>query len=66
MTLTKTQRNAARSLFICRPRVLEGTRVIPDDKARKEWYDKVNDVMTSCNVKPVDVERFCDIAGVPD
>lgn len=66
MGLTKIQRKVAASLFIVRPAVIPGSRVIVDDGERKRWYDKVVNAMKANKVKDKDITEFCDIAGVPD
>ncbi len=64
--LTKSQGSIAKSLFIARPAVLLGTRVILDQAACKTWFDKVYDAMQRLKIKNTDVNEFCDVAGVPD
>ncbi len=64
--LTEQQHKTARELRTERPPVIDGTNVIPQDGARKRWYDKVIVAMREGGVASVDVWDFCDIAGVPD
>lgn len=64
--LTRIQRALAKSLFIARPGVLPGTRVIPGTKKREAWYAKVREAMIREKVPDACVREFCDIAGVPD
>jgi hypothetical protein len=63
--LTNAQIKAANELFYARPSVAEGTRVIVDSVARKDFYDRVRAVMAHNKVAAADIDAFCDLAGVP-
>jgi hypothetical protein len=66
--LTEAQKQAAKALLDIRPPVIEGTRVIVDDKLCKEWNDKVCAAQIEHGLTDNidDWWEFCDIAGVPD
>jgi hypothetical protein len=67
MALTTNQREFAMMLLAERPPTLPGTRVIPDDKARSEYYSKANQVMTKFGIRSLDdVNEFCNLCGIPD
>ncbi len=58
---------AAASLLAVRPRVLPGTRVIPDAFARRVYYRAVNDEMMRLRLDdPATIAGFCEAAGIPD
>ena len=64
--LTAEQRKAAKALGRQRPPVIAGTNVIPDNKQRAEWFDKVTAKMRELGLSGRATGEFCDIAGVPD
>lgn len=65
-TLTDDQRKAAEEMLTARPPVIEGTRVVPDDAARLDWYNKVFTRMHELALTDAQAAEFCDVAGVPD
>lgn len=71
--MTKQERRLiALALLTARPPVIPGTRVIPDDTARKVWYDCVTGVADVCCRGEGDAQDrrnaqfFFDTAGVPE
>ena len=62
--LTPEQMRAAHELREQRPRTFDGSNVIVSDEEREAWHGKVNHALDSWEVRPEDVQRFCDIAGV--
>lgn len=65
--LSEKQRAKARELFAGRPATIPGTRIIANDEERRQWYARVFDAMEAEGIKRlVEVNEFCDIAGVPD
>lgn len=65
--LTIMQKASALHCLSIRPPVIEGTRVIPDDTARLQWFDSVMEAMKAQGIKGMrDITEFCDLAGVPD
>lgn len=65
--LTTDQKLAARQLLAQRPLVIPGTRAIPNETARREWFDSVFAEMRIHAVNtPREIKEFCDLAGVPD
>jgi hypothetical protein len=64
--LTTGQVVAAEALLAARPPVYDGTRVVADREACKRWYDDVTAAIAAHRVPRELVNRFCDIAGVPD
>jgi orotidine-5'-phosphate decarboxylase len=68
IALSAQEREAARQLKENRPEVIPGTRVIPNDRERKAWY---NEVVRQGNALGISrnnlkIQAFCDLAGVPD
>jgi hypothetical protein len=61
-------RALAEALRACRPDVIPGTNVIPDDTARKVWYQACSEVSKVCARENslFNASKFFDACGVPD
>lgn len=64
--LTQEQIEAAQALRNTRPPTYEGSNVIISLRARGDWYEAVGYAITIHKVPRRLVDKFCDIAGVPD
>jgi hypothetical protein len=65
--LTAAQKRAAANLLRERPMTYDNTRVIVDEGQKKAWFDKVYETMKEVGIRTYkDIQKFCDIAGVPD
>jgi hypothetical protein len=63
-TISAKQRKAAIALLAMRPAVLPGTCAIIDEHQAKDWHDRVASKCLQLDLKPEQVETFCDVAGV--
>jgi hypothetical protein len=65
--LNDAQKQAAATLRAARPATLPGTNVIPDEKARADYYSRVRSEMQRTGINTADDSgAFCDVAGIPD
>ena len=60
------ENRAADELLECRPPDIPGTNVIPDDKARMDWYAKVNATRQRLFTGRITPREWLIRAGVPE
>lgn len=64
--LTILQEKTTAKLRECRPMCIPGTNAIISSTEAEIWHDLVIKAAIELNVNPVQIQAFCDLAGVAD